>query len=484
MKKIFLSHSSKDAEWVMKVCEVLENEGYPCWIAPRDIQYGEKWAEGIANGLLDNTQLFVFFLSENSNQSKQVLKEINIAVEYGIPIVIINRIDENNWNRSLKYYLGDLHWYRCAGDSDEQELSRIKELIISKFSMTDKAPEKFKTQNLLNIDEELEQTFKRSFSAEKDETEEQPSQEKQIKNKLLTLLGKNLYIRMKTDDDFDPFSEDSADETEDSEHAQFTTDHDMELQDPFHDHDEKYFSLTDRAKDTLIYAVKTQIDETTYEKYFKAELLDYIDDEDDESVRTYFLDPLASDGQAVAMITFLDEKELVSVNMGLIYHDELRMSLQPQLMPVKKNSGSTEKKKYLARSDSSFIILDMDTHLPVERITEYNNELEKYETYINLRPDCSYFSFNITSGEDTSSIASPFEIGFGYYIGTHGLKQNWLLAAQWFMQCDVPEAYYYLGYIFSKDDLLHDDDLASEYLQKAMDAGITAAEALLRGNEE
>ena len=86
MKKVFLSHSSKDAEFVMSVCNELESSGLSCWIAPRDIEYGANWAESIANGLLENTELFVFFLSENSNNSKQVLREINLAIDFNIPI--------------------------------------------------------------------------------------------------------------------------------------------------------------------------------------------------------------------------------------------------------------------------------------------------------------------------------------------------------------------------------------------------------------
>lgn len=63
MKKVFLSHSSKDAEFVMNVCNQLESNGLSCWIAPRDIEYGANWAESIAKGLLEDTGLFVFFLA-------------------------------------------------------------------------------------------------------------------------------------------------------------------------------------------------------------------------------------------------------------------------------------------------------------------------------------------------------------------------------------------------------------------------------------
>ena len=52
MKRIFISHSSRDGETARSLCDTLESLGYPCWIAPRDISYGEMWAERIADSLI------------------------------------------------------------------------------------------------------------------------------------------------------------------------------------------------------------------------------------------------------------------------------------------------------------------------------------------------------------------------------------------------------------------------------------------------
>lgn len=71
-------------------------------------------------------------------------------------------------------------------------------------------------------------------------------------------------------------------------------------------------------------------------------------------------------------------------------------------------------------------------------------------------------------------------LGYNYYIGQYGLKQNWLKAAEWLMQSDKPEDAYYLGVIFMKDTLLHDVSLARQYLTKASELGIEMAYELLK----
>lgn len=49
--KVFISYASEDKPIADQVCQVLENDGIPCWIAPRDIAVGAVWAEVIVNAL-------------------------------------------------------------------------------------------------------------------------------------------------------------------------------------------------------------------------------------------------------------------------------------------------------------------------------------------------------------------------------------------------------------------------------------------------
>jgi TIR domain len=49
--KVFISHSKKDKAIADAICEHLESAGARCWIAPRDIEAGTEWTEGIMRGI-------------------------------------------------------------------------------------------------------------------------------------------------------------------------------------------------------------------------------------------------------------------------------------------------------------------------------------------------------------------------------------------------------------------------------------------------
>ena len=49
--KVFISHSSKDQEIAYAIRQHLESSGVHCLIAPRDIEPGADWTEGIMRGI-------------------------------------------------------------------------------------------------------------------------------------------------------------------------------------------------------------------------------------------------------------------------------------------------------------------------------------------------------------------------------------------------------------------------------------------------
>ena len=66
------------------VCSILEQNGISCWIAPRDITPGLDFAEAIIDGI-KSSKLFILVYSSNSNNSKQVIREVDRAVHFGLP---------------------------------------------------------------------------------------------------------------------------------------------------------------------------------------------------------------------------------------------------------------------------------------------------------------------------------------------------------------------------------------------------------------
>lgn len=105
---VFLSYSSKDSDVAESVCSVLETDGIKCWMAPRNIQPGMDYASAIISGL-KASQLLVVVFSKDSNNSPHVLREIERAVNLGIPIIPF-KIDPTNPSGAFEYFLSTPHW--------------------------------------------------------------------------------------------------------------------------------------------------------------------------------------------------------------------------------------------------------------------------------------------------------------------------------------------------------------------------------------
>lgn len=114
--RIFISHSSHDAETATGICSVLEGDGHSCFIAPRDIRPGREYAEEIINGII-GADILLLLLSEQSNQSPHVLREVERAGSSRIPIVVY-KLEEVALTKSLEYFLMTNQWIDGTEDSN------------------------------------------------------------------------------------------------------------------------------------------------------------------------------------------------------------------------------------------------------------------------------------------------------------------------------------------------------------------------------
>jgi N-acetylneuraminic acid mutarotase len=104
--QVFVSYATEDAEAAFRVCTLLEGEGIPCWIAPRNVKAGTDYAAAIV-GAIRNSQVVVLVFSTHSNASPYALREIERSVAYGRPVLAL-RMDKADPSASLEYYLH--HW--------------------------------------------------------------------------------------------------------------------------------------------------------------------------------------------------------------------------------------------------------------------------------------------------------------------------------------------------------------------------------------
>ena len=118
---VFLSHSSKDAGQAEELCAKLEEDGNECFLAPRNIRSGYKYAEEIVNGI-DHSDLIVLMLSEHSNHSPHVLREVERAVSRSIPIIVY-KLQEVSLTKSMEYFLMTHQWLNAKSGGGYSELA-------------------------------------------------------------------------------------------------------------------------------------------------------------------------------------------------------------------------------------------------------------------------------------------------------------------------------------------------------------------------
>lgn len=143
---VFISYSSLDKEIADTICDSLEKMNIKCWYAPRNIEPGSEWAESIVKAI-ENSKILVLIFTENSNNSKQVLREVTCAVDNGISIVPI-KISDTQPTESFRYYLNSTQWIVNKNGNFDKTLEK---LVILCTSILIKKPTARKKSKLLLI---------------------------------------------------------------------------------------------------------------------------------------------------------------------------------------------------------------------------------------------------------------------------------------------------------------------------------------------
>jgi formylglycine-generating enzyme required for sulfatase activity len=124
---VFISHSAKDKAVADAVCAALENAGIRCWIGPRDVQPGRSFGGEIARAI-KKSEAMVLIFSAHSNNSDQVLREVQLATDSHLHIIQF-RIEEVLLNDDLSYFLSTPHWLDALTPPLENHLDRLKTSI-------------------------------------------------------------------------------------------------------------------------------------------------------------------------------------------------------------------------------------------------------------------------------------------------------------------------------------------------------------------
>jgi hypothetical protein len=122
-REVFVSYCQSDCECAFELVSRVEAHGINTWIAPRDVSPSADWAAEIIDAIAA-ARVMVLVLSANSNDSPQVRREVERAVNREVRVLAF-RIDDVLPSKSLEYFLSSHHWLDAFPPPREPYYARL-----------------------------------------------------------------------------------------------------------------------------------------------------------------------------------------------------------------------------------------------------------------------------------------------------------------------------------------------------------------------
>jgi nucleoside 2-deoxyribosyltransferase len=87
-RKVFISHSAKDAEWARSFAEALKQRGVSVWFDEFDVQPGEALRDALEAGLR-SSDVLVALLDTESSSKPNLFFELGAAISMGKRVISI-----------------------------------------------------------------------------------------------------------------------------------------------------------------------------------------------------------------------------------------------------------------------------------------------------------------------------------------------------------------------------------------------------------
>jgi hypothetical protein len=131
---IFISYTSKpelSGRAAFGIVQELERRGLRCWIAPRDLDAGEDYMAQLSDKVSESKAVILVF-SDEANHSPHVKREVGLAFENEVPIIPF-RIQDVQPDQSLKYCIGQVHWFDALTPPIEVHIKNLASRVEAKF---------------------------------------------------------------------------------------------------------------------------------------------------------------------------------------------------------------------------------------------------------------------------------------------------------------------------------------------------------------
>ncbi len=145
VKDFFVSYATPDKETAFRLCQLLEEQGIGCWIAPRDVPPGADYGEAIIRAI-EETRATLLLLSAHSNISIHVTHEVERATSKRKRVIPV-RLEDVQPSASLELHLATAQWIDAWHIASAQVVAQLESVVRGEGSRpttstraTDKPP--------------------------------------------------------------------------------------------------------------------------------------------------------------------------------------------------------------------------------------------------------------------------------------------------------------------------------------------------------
>lgn len=458
MKKVFISHSSKDRKIVGEICHLLAEYHIPYWISSNkdDIGPGDSYMGKIA-AAIRSAEVFLLIASSNSIVSPQVIQEVAIANDNQrrgmaiIAVLVEDQLQPEHMEENIDYVLaGKQQLYWSQAEHREALVTRLQQLL----HMPD-------TQGSSNkmAGKRLEEIFRETFAADDAsvtsvirETRARRFAE-ELRSYNENVQGSVMGVR--------PRLFHSAQASECSKNKTVS----------------RFRFTSPPGCRTIVFEIVNRIDARSSISYPDMKLVISTSSmqEDGSRISEFYIDTkgdcIYETNRYLVFLHIRSESEIYS-NLGVIADNQLRIEQEYKGIQVR---GIVKQFQERAK-----IELTIEAGQNCKKIIEVGkksafieSEFSGERCYAEVFPDKVYYLLEVT-GLSARALTEE-KIGICFSSGMNGFEKNMELAALHLEKANSPEALYQIGCLFLSDGQMYNVGAALNYWNRAAQAGYQKA---------
>lgn len=130
----FISYAKADQAKAQEIADALEQRGFRCWIAPRDVRPGRAYGDEIIRGI-EGSRALILVLSSASNESGFVSREIERAVSKNKHIFTV-RIEDVLPSPGLELFISSTQWIDAFSGRLGPHIDRLAQFLAEDEAAT------------------------------------------------------------------------------------------------------------------------------------------------------------------------------------------------------------------------------------------------------------------------------------------------------------------------------------------------------------